>query len=135
MNRTPNATEIRLSEPIASAANPAVSARPAASVARIAPTSFTERNAANRIAHTRTTDRMVDLSAPSRRVANCSSSSATGPVMRTPHAVLRVERQLAGQPADLGARPAPGLERVEVEHRARSTQSGGAPAGPLPVRS
>ena len=82
MNNTPNAIEIRLSDPIASAAKPAVSIKPAASVTMIAPTSFTERSAINRIAQTITTDSTVERSAPSRNVANCSSSSATEPVRR-----------------------------------------------------
>ncbi len=83
VNRTPNATESGLSEPIASAAKLAVSVSPIASVARIAPTSFKDRIAANKIAQTRTIEVSVERSAPSRKVANCSSLSATEPVIRT----------------------------------------------------
>ena len=83
MNRTPKAIEIRLSEPIASAAKPAVSMNPAISVATMAPTSFKERIAANRIAHTATIEITVARKAPSRNVANCSSSSAIWPVSRS----------------------------------------------------
>ena len=90
INSTPNAIEIRLSEPIASAAKPAVSKKPANSVTMIAPTSFTERSAANRIAQTITTDSTIERSAPSRNVANCSSSSATGPVRRSRNPFSRV---------------------------------------------
>ena len=83
MNSTANATEITLSEPTASAAKPAVSTSPAVMVTRIAATRRSERSAANSSTTIDPTDSRIERSAPFRSAENWSSSSATGPVMRT----------------------------------------------------
>jgi len=82
-NSTPNATEIRFSEPIASAANAAVRTSPHVTVTRLAATSRHERSPAKRITSTEPIDRRAERSAPCCSVANWSSSSATEPVIRT----------------------------------------------------
>ena len=129
MNNTPKAIEMRLSEPIASAANPAVSMKPTASVRMIAPTSFTERSAINRIAQTMTTDSTVERNAPSRNVENCSSSSATGPVKRkrTPLSGLKpsspASRRISARAVAPGSSPEKSSTGRVITKRRRSRVS------------
>ena len=80
---TAKATEIGLSVPTASAANPPEMSRPAISVPMIAPTSRIARSASSSQRQSSVIDRPAENPAPSDSEASCSSESATSPVIRT----------------------------------------------------
>ena len=133
MNSTPNATEIRFSEPIASAANPAFKASPAQTVTRIARTSLTERTAAieNQADHHQRQDGRSDRALLQRRELLVIERDRSG--QAHPQPVLRVDVQLARQAPYFGAGAAARLERVEIEHRPRQDEAAQlAPVGREP---
>ena len=83
MNRTANATEIRLSAPTIAKPIAAVMVRPTNKLRATAKMIPNERRASHRMVSTTRMVTAVLTKAPSCRVAYSSSAIATGPVRRT----------------------------------------------------
>ena len=117
MNNTPNATEIRLSEPIASAAKPRSASSPAARVTRIAPTKLhrAQRHEQDRARPTRPTARSSAarpraMSRTARRRARQGRSGAAAPRLGS-RPSSRASRRISARAV------APGSTAGKVEHR------------------
>ena len=135
MNRTPNATEIRFSEPIASAANPAFKANPAQSVTRIARTNLTERTATSRIRpdQDKRQDGRPDRALLQRRKLLVIERDRSG--QAHPHAVLPGRASARSPSAGFRrcARPPGSSASKSSTGRVRTKRRSVAPVGESPV--